>query len=435
MLVNNVNGEAVGASMVRDSEFYIELAKFVQAYTVIIGNPNEFLAEVGEPSIDEKKGRVTWGQLVKIITTCDFGFLTVPTEVDLKVFYNYALEIGSLDSVNQKIATVSDIAEAQKHYYNFVDKAKDKAETEYQKQHRIYENRESEMRNADNELSKLKGVCVFAYIMMLFSVTVSVFGIISCLANNIVARTVGSFIPVWEEQYVGAIILIVFGALLFFLFDKLHEKFKRKHFHLVQATETIFTRGNESYENEIYLKRKLNNLTKQLKIVQAELNDKHKKFDVQENINRLKATNKYYQKYAENEETFASTVETSAKSVDDEKNLRPEDFAPVVLTREQEENLRRVGKQAITLEGQYDLEAYKEKFEKSREKEVKQEKQEEVKQEKQEEQAEQTKRAQEEQREFTEAQLKMQEQELLDSIDYIKEILGFSNDDELEKSQ
>ena len=91
MLVNNVNGEAVGASMVRDSEFYIELAKFVQAYTVIIGNPNEFLAEVGEPSIDEKKGRVTWEQLVKIITTCDFGFLIKPTEIDLKVYYNYAL--------------------------------------------------------------------------------------------------------------------------------------------------------------------------------------------------------------------------------------------------------------------------------------------------------------------------------------------------------
>ena len=436
MLVNNVNGEAVGASMVRDSEFYIELAKFVQAYTVIIGNPNEFLAEVGEPSIDEKKGRVTWEQLVKIITTCDFGFLIKPTEIDLKVYYNYALEIGSLDSVNQKIATVSDIAEAQKHYYNFVDKAKDKAESEYQKQHRIYENRENEMRNADNELSKLKGVCVFAYIMMILSVTISVFGIISCFASNLVVRTIGGLIPVWEEQYVGAIILILFGVLFFFLFDKIHEKFKRKHFHLVQATETIFTRGNESYENEIYLKRKLNTLTKQLKIVQAELNDKHKKFDVQESINRLKATNKYYQKYAENEESFAVTAETRVNGVDGEKNLRPEDFAPVVLTREQEENLRRVGKEAITLEGQYDLEAYKEKFEKSREKEDKvQEKQEEIKQEKQEEQDEQSKKAQDQQKEFTEAQLKMQEQELLDSIDYIKEILGFSNDDELEKSQ
>lgn len=429
MLVNNVNGEAVGASMVRDSEFYIELAKFVQAYTVIIGNPNEFLAEVGEPSIDKKQGRVSWAQLVKIMQTCDFGFLTVPTEVDLKVFYNYALEIGSLDSLNQKVASVSEIAEAQKHYYNFVDKAKDKAEVEYQKQHKIYENRENEMKNADNELSKIKGVCVFAYIMMILSVSISVFGIISCFANNVIVRTVGNIIPVWKAQYVGAIILIAIGILLFFLFDKLHEKFKRKHFHLKLATETIFTRGNESYMMEVYLKRKLNTLTNQLKIVQAELNDKHKKFDVQESINKLKATNKYYQKYAENEQTYSAVAESGARATDDDKNLRPEDFAPVVLTREQEENLRRVGKEAIILEGQFDEEAYKEKFEQSRIKDK-----EEEREETQSESASQE-TAQSVQSQQTAEELKAQEKELLESIDYIKEILGFSNDEELEKMQ
>ena len=64
-------------------------------------------------------------------------------------------------------------------------------------------------------------------------------------------------------------------------------------------------------------------------------------------------------------EEFSVTAEAGSMASDDEKNLRPEDFAPVVLTREQEENLRRVGKEAITLQGQYDLDAYKEKFEKS----------------------------------------------------------------------
>ena len=138
MLVKNVNGEAVGASMVKNSEFYIELAKFVQAYTVIIGNPNEFLVEVGEPTINDRKDRLSWAQLVKIMSRCDFGFAVIPTEIELKVFYNYALEMGSLDSVNKRVASVSEVAEAQKHYYNFVDKAKDKAEVEYQKQHKVY---------------------------------------------------------------------------------------------------------------------------------------------------------------------------------------------------------------------------------------------------------------------------------------------------------
>lgn len=436
MLVNNVNGEAVGASMVKDSEFYIELAKFVQAYTVIVGNPNEFLNEVGEPSIDEKKGRVSWAQLVKIMQTCDFGFLMVPTEIDLKVYYNYALEIGSLDSVNQKIATVSEIADAQKHYYNFVDQAKDKAESEYLKQHKVYLSRENEMKNVDNELSKLKAGSIFAYIMMCFSVAISVFGIVSCFWDNVIAATVGKYLPFWRAQYVGAITLIAIGLLLFFLFNKLYERYKRKHFKLDNATKTIFTRGNESYAMEIYLKRKLNNLTKQLRVVQAELNDKHKKFDVQENINRLKSTNKYYQKYAEQEETYSA--ESNALAGNDEKNMRPEDFAPVTLTREQEENLRRVSKEAITLEGQYDLEAYKEKFEKSRTKDDNEKEQSSVQEQSAEELAAKEKAEQqfkEQEEMMNQQQLKVQEQEILDSIDYIKEILGFSGDDDFQKQQ
>lgn len=419
MLVKNVNGEAVGASMVRDSEFYIELAKFVQAYTLIINNPNEFLAEVGESSIDEKNGRVTWPQLVKIISKCDFGFITIPTDTELKVFYNYALEIGSLDSVKKKVASVSDVADAQKHYYNFVDKAKDKAENEYLKQHDIYLSRESEMRNIDNELSKIKAGSIFAFTMMIFSCFIAVFGIISFFWNNIIASSIGKILPVWNEQYVGGLILMFIGILLFYLFDKMHEHFKRKYFKLERATKTIFERGNEVYIQEITLKRKLDRLTNELKIVQTELNDKNKKYDVQENINKLKSTNKYYQKFADSEELVSIT---STPATDDEKNMRAEDFAPVTLTREQEENLRRVSKEAIVLEGQFDEEAYKEQVEGTASRKKEQEEKE----------AEENAQTIEEK---TQEQLKNQEKELLDSIDYIKEILGFSNEEDLEKGK
>lgn len=419
MLVKNVNGEAVGASMVRDSEFYIELAKFVQAYTLIINNPNEFLAEVGESSIDEKNGRVTWPQLVKIISKCDFGFITIPTDTELKVFYNYALEIGSLDSVKKKVASVSDVADAQKHYYNFIDKAKDKAENEYLKQHDIYLSRESEMRNVDNELSKIKAGSIFAFTMMIFSCFVAVFGIISFFWDNAIAASIGKIFPVWKEQYIGGLVLMFIGILLFYLFDRMHEHFKRKYFKLERATKTIFERGNEVYIQEITLKRKLDRLTNELKIVQTELNDKNKKYDVQENINKLKSTNKYYQKFADSEELVSTT---STPATDDEKNMRAEDFAPVTLTREQEENLRRVSKEAIVLEGQFDEEAYKEQVEGTASRKKEQEEKE----------AEENAQTVEEK---TQEQLKNQEKELLDSIDYIKEILGFSNEEDLEKGK
>ncbi len=425
MLVNNVNGEAVAASMVRDSEFYIELAKFVQAYTTIIHNPNIFLAEVGESAIDEKQGRVSWAQLVKIMTTCDFGFKKVLTDIDLKVYYNYALQMGSLDSINLRIASVSDIAEAQKHYYNFVDKAKDRAESEYLKQHKVYLNRENEMKNADNQLSLLSSGNVFAYIMMIFSMFIAVIGVVSLFLNNAIAEAVGKIIPVWEPQYIGAIILIVVGLIMFILFDKMHIHFHRKHFKLKLATEMIFVRGNESYEQEIYLKRKLTTLIRELKVIQAELNDKNKKYDVQENINKLKTTNKYYKQFAEEEPTSSFATSSNERAGDDERNLRVEDFAPVKLTKEQEENLRRVSKEAIILEGQFDEDAYKEKFEKSRNE----------KEEASAEAQEDNKKRAEFAEKKNEEQLKIQEQELIDSIDYIKGILGFSNNNENEKQR
>ena len=54
-------------------------------------------------------------------------------------------------------------------------------------------------------------------------------------------------------------------------------------------------------------------------------------------------------------------VEEMGVSAGDDEN----EFAPIKLTKEQEENLRTVSKEAIKLEGQFDVDAYNEKFEKS----------------------------------------------------------------------
>ena len=52
MLIENVNGKRRASSMLKTSEFYIEVAKFVQAYRTIVTNPNEFLTEIHAPTID-----------------------------------------------------------------------------------------------------------------------------------------------------------------------------------------------------------------------------------------------------------------------------------------------------------------------------------------------------------------------------------------------
>ena len=69
MLFNNLTEERRASLIVKNSRFYIELAKFVQAYTTIIKNPNEFLVEISEPEIDVKKQHLKWDQLVKIMQT------------------------------------------------------------------------------------------------------------------------------------------------------------------------------------------------------------------------------------------------------------------------------------------------------------------------------------------------------------------------------
>lgn len=415
MLINNVNGERVGASFVKNSDFYIEVAKFVQAYTTIVNNPNEFLKEVGLSFIDEKKDRLNWAQFVKIVQGCDLGFKEIPTETELKVYYNYALEIGSLDSTVKKLATVDDVADAQKHYYNFIDEATDKAQNEYMKHHKVALSREREVANADNQLTLQKVINVISLVFMMFGVGFSIFGLASFFWKNDVAVTIGSILPIWEKQYIGAIILTAFGIALFAIFDKFYLKSKDKYLDLKVATSMIFKRSDETFAREQALKNKLDKLKKDLSVIQAELADKDKKFDVKHNIDLLKTTNKYYQKLCEIEDEMFNSNSAQKTSTQTMGALGDEDFAPVKLSKEEFENLHTVTKEAITLEGSFDEEAYNAKFEQSRVQEPKAE----------ETNAKETKEeASAEQKTTTEASSE-KDKELFEAIDYIKDILGF----------
>lgn len=416
MLINNVNGERVGASFVKNSNFYIEVAKFVQAYTTIVNNPNEFLKEVGLSFIDEKKDRLNWNQFVKIVQGCDLGFKEIPTETELKVYYNYALEIGSLDSSVKKLATVDDVADAQKHYYNFIDEATDKAQNEYMKHHKVALSREREAANADNQLTLHKTLNIVSLVFMMFGVGFSIFGIASFFWKNDIAVTIGSIIPIWEKQYIGAIILTGLGVALFAIFDKFYLKSKDKYLDLKVATSMIFKRSDETFAREQALKNKLDKLKKDLSTIQAELADKDKKFDVKHNIDLLKTTNKYYQKLCEIEDEMFSSNSVQRAASQTMGQLGDEDFAPVKLSKEEFENLHAVSKEAITLEGTFDEEAYNAKFEQSRVQEQKPEKQEKV---------EDLKEVKEEKQEQSTEEEAKKEEELLEAIDYIKDILGF----------
>ena len=90
-----------------------------------------------------------------------------------------------------------------------------------------------------------------------------------------------------------------------------------------------------------------------------------------------------------------------------------DDYAPVKLSKEHSENLHTISKEAINLEGQFDEQAYNEKFEKSRIQEKK----------------EPENNAEKQQDEEDLENLESQEKELLESIDYIKDILGFAGED------
>ena len=79
MLVNNVDGEQKVSSMLKNSSFYIEVAKFVQAYTTIIKNPNEFLQMAKLQTLVSESDKLSWEQLVKIMVEHDMAKVAADT--------------------------------------------------------------------------------------------------------------------------------------------------------------------------------------------------------------------------------------------------------------------------------------------------------------------------------------------------------------------
>lgn len=415
MLFNNLTEERRASLIVKNSRFYIELAKFVQAYTTILKNPNEFLVLVGELEIDPKKQHLTWEQLVKIMQTCDLGFKKVPSRMDLIVYYNYALEMGSVKALEKKIASVDQVAEAQKHYYNFVDEEKTIAEEEYQKQKKIYDARQREMGYVDGKIAVSKAKNYLCVIAMFLSVIVGMVGIVGLLVDNVIVSTIGELIPFWKPQYIGGIILILVMFLFFTLFNRLYVKTRCEYVKLKHASFTIFAKSDELASKQIALKKKLDDANKEYRKVIKEINDKKQRFDVKHNIDVLKATNKFYQKLCEVEELS----EISEKAVAQSMGMAEDDFAPIKLTKEQEENIRSVKKEVIGLSGQIDMDAYNERFEKSDKDNKKEEGDKQSEQELEDEELAQK----------IKAQKKEQERKgFEDSMNYVKDLLGKSGE-------
>lgn len=417
MLFNNLTTERRASLIVKNSSFYIEIAKFVQAYTTIVKNPNEFLTEVNEPLIETKKEHLKWEQLKKIMQSCDFGFAYPPSEMDLLIYYNYALAMGSVTALDKKIASVDQVAEAQKHYYNFIDEEKTNAEEEYMKQKKIYEARQREMSYVDGKLAVSKAKNVFLAIMMFLSVVIGFVGVVSFFVDNAVASTIGKIIPVWKSNYIGGIIMIILMFVLFALFNSFYTKSKYEFQKLKEASITLFDKEDELVSKQQALKNRLDEVNKDYNVVIKEINDKKKRFDVKHNIDMLKTTNKYYKQFCETEELnkFAENIASENSMATDD------DFAPIKLSKEQEENMRSAKKEVIGLSGQIDMDAYYEKFEKSdRKKDSKEEKEQEQANKKEEEQ---------ELKEKLESQKLDQERKgFQDSLDYVKDLLGMNGD-------
>lgn len=420
MLFNNLTTERRASLLVKNSEFYIEIAKFVQAYTTIVKNPNEFLTEIGEAPIDVQKTQLNWEQLVKIMQSVDLGFKSTPTRMDLVVYYNYALEMGSVKALEKKIASVDQVAEAQKHYYNFVDEEKTIAEEEYLKQKKIYDARKREMGYVDSQISLIKAKNVLCLIALFMSVAIGMLGIVSFFVDNVIASSIGKILPIWKAQYIGGIILIVLMFVLFWLFNHLYVKTKYEYVKLKHASLTIFAKEDELLLKQAILKKKLDEVTRDYEVIIREMNDKTKKFDVKHNIEALKATNKFYQKLCETQELsdIAEKAITEAVKADDD------DFAPIKLTKEQEENIRGIKKEVIGLQGQIDTEAYNEKFEKT-DKEKTEEKEDQNKE--QEEQETQDEKKELEQQ-VKEQKLEQERKGFQDSMDYVKGLMGLTQE-------
>lgn len=295
MLVNTFGKNLSASLVVKDSNFYIEVAKFVQAYTVILSNPNEFMQEIGEAENNQTK--MSWDNLKKIMQKCDFGFSQVPTDSDLLIFYNYAIEMGTIAREDKRLATVEDIADAQKNYYNFVDDAKDRAEAEFLKHHRIAKIREKEVLAVRKKLNLFSFQRWTAFSLMIVAVIFFCIGVAGLIFNNPLVDSVGGIIPFGSKQYVGAVIVILLSLLMFWLCDRWNLKSKQEYLKLNHASELLFSTDNQDFITEQILRYKLDLLKKDHEKIVKEINDENKTFDVKTNIDKLLETNIYYQKF------------------------------------------------------------------------------------------------------------------------------------------
>ena len=407
MLVNTFGKKINASSVVKDSAFYIEVAKFVQAYTVILNSPNDFLSEVGEQNIDESNDKLSWAQVVKIMTTCNFGFNETPTESDLLVYFNYAIEIGSISKKEKTFASVDDIADAQKNYYNFVDEATDRAETEFLKQHRISKIRAKEVAEIDAKLSSFVKQKWIAFSLSIVAVILFCLSVSGFFVSNFLVEFLGMIIPIWSRQYIGSIMLLIISIVMFCYCDKWHLNSKQEYLKLEHASLTIFARNDSNFIAEQILRQKLEALKLDLETIKKELNDESKTFDVKANIERLIESNAYYKKLYRD---YVSSRSAESK-IQDRQKTNDEEKAYVVdekiFVGEQEPS------QEIMLEGQFDDEAYNEKFEISKNKKSKDknlDKKEELIEEKQEKELEENEIEKQQKQQTTELEVKSSEE-------------------------
>ena len=290
MLFVDVEGEVSAASMVKDSKIYIEIAKFVQAYEAIVSDPNKFLVDIDEEPIDTETEVLTWDQFVTIATNCDLGFTPKPDEQTLAVYYSYAMQIGSISKETKRIATVEDIAQAQKKYYNFIDDTTAKVENQYKKQHEIASRRAREAAHVEKTISqkRLKLVGVFAG--MAFGVFLCGLGLAGLFFDIGFVKFFG-----FGNRFIGGPILMVIGFLLFFFLDKHYLKFKRDFIVYKEESKSVISRSDRTSSDEMVLKDKLDKYKEDLKIAKYELADKNKTYDVSAAIEKLRAKNKYFQ--------------------------------------------------------------------------------------------------------------------------------------------
>ena len=194
---------------------------------------------------------------------------------------------------------------------------------------------------------------------MIVTVIFFCLGVAGCFFSHPLVELIGSIIPIWNRQYIGSIILIIISILLFYVFDKWQIKSKQEFLKLDHASQTIFSRNNDNFVAEQVLKYKLDLLKKDLEIIQNELNDENKTFDVKNNIEKLIETNEYYKKYFKEFQSQGYSAESKIRQTfDGYKSFESNQL----LNEEQFE----VAPQQIILEGQFDETAYNEKFEKSK---------------------------------------------------------------------